>query len=133
MEPNRRLVFIFRLCLYLCFFLSGGSALMYQIIWTRKCMLLLGTTTYAVSTVLSIFFLGLGVGSFIGGRIAERTLNPIRWYAMVELLIGLWAWVIIEMATDWSGFILFLIKSMPENATVFFVLRVIIAVVWFTR
>ncbi|HOK09003.1 MAG TPA: fused MFS/spermidine synthase [Candidatus Hydrogenedens sp.] len=132
MEPNRRLVFIFRLCLYLCFFLSGGSALMYQIIWTRKCMLLLGTTTYAVSAVLSIFFLGLGVGSFIGGRIAERTLNPIRWYAMVELLIGLWAWVIIEMATDWSGFILFLIKSMPENATVFFVLRVIIAVVWFT-
>jgi len=73
------------------FFLSGAAGLVYQVVWTRKLVLLFGTTAYAVSTVLSVFFLGLGLGSLWGGRIADRSPNPLRVYAIFEVLIGAWA------------------------------------------
>lgn len=73
------------------FLLSGASGLIYQVVWTRKLVLLFGTTAYAVSTVLSVFFLGLGIGSIWGGRLADRSANPLRVYGYFEILIGVWA------------------------------------------
>jgi spermidine synthase len=73
------------------FFASGASGLIYQVVWTRKLALLFGTTAYAVSTVLFIFFLGLGVGSLIGGRVADRVRRPLLLYALCELVIAVWA------------------------------------------
>lgn len=75
----------------LFFFLSGAAGLVYQVVWTRKLVLLFGTTAYAVSTVLSVFFLGLGIGSFWGGRLADRSPHPLRLYGIFEILIGAWA------------------------------------------
>ncbi len=73
------------------FFVSGAAGLVYQVVWTRKLTLLFGTTAYAISTVLSIFFLGLGVGSLIGGKFADRTRHPLRWYGLFQCIIGCWA------------------------------------------
>ncbi|MCC6153130.1 MAG: fused MFS/spermidine synthase [Candidatus Hydrogenedentes bacterium] len=75
----------------LIFFLSGAAGLVYQVVWTRKLVLLFGTTAYAVSTVLSVFFLGLGIGSFWGGKLADRSQNPLKLYGIFEILIGIWA------------------------------------------
>ncbi|MCH7911417.1 MAG: fused MFS/spermidine synthase, partial [Candidatus Hydrogenedentes bacterium] len=50
-----------------------------------------GTSCLAVSTVLSIFFLGLGIGSLWGGRLADRTSRPLWIYGILEIVIGLWA------------------------------------------
>jgi len=78
--------------LVLLFFLvSGGCGLLYQVVWTRKLVLLFGTTSYAVSTVLAIFFVGLGVGSLWGGRLADRRGRPLFLYGIFEIVIGLWA------------------------------------------
>ncbi len=73
------------------FFTSGACGLVYQVAWTRELALLLGARAYAVSLVLSIFFLGLGAGSLWGGRLADRVRRPLLVYALFELLIGLWA------------------------------------------
>jgi len=73
------------------FLLSGGAGLLYQVVWTRKLVLLFGTTAYAVSTVLAIFFLGLGIGSAWGGRLADHHARPLRLYGVFEIVIGLWA------------------------------------------
>jgi spermidine synthase len=73
------------------FFVSGGCGLLYQVVWTRKLVLLFGTTSYAVSTVLCIFFLGLAAGSLWGGRIADRARSPLQWYGWIEIAVGLWA------------------------------------------
>ncbi|MCP4644865.1 MAG: hypothetical protein GY851_30765 [bacterium] len=88
--PGRRQFGVF-LCILLFFFVSGACGLLYQVVWTRKLVLLFGTTSYAVSTVLSIFFLGLGVGSLWGGRLADRTRRPLFLYGVFEIVIGLWA------------------------------------------
>ena len=79
------------LLILLLFFVSGACGLLYQVVWARKLVLLFGTTAYAVSTVLSIFFLGLGFGSLYGGRLADRTPRPLLLYGVFEMVIGLWA------------------------------------------
>lgn len=73
------------------FFLSGACALAYEIIWTRQLTLLAGTTTAAVSTVLAVFMGGLALGARLLGPLADRGRFLLRWYAALELGIGLFA------------------------------------------
>ena len=75
----------------ICFFLSGLLGLTYEIIWIRKLGLIFGTTVVAMTTVLAAFFGGLAAGSYIFGRISDRLKNPIQAYAVLELLISIFA------------------------------------------
>lgn len=93
------------------FFVSGACGLLYQVVWTRKLVLLFGTTSYAVSTVLSIFFLGLGAGSIWGGRLADKTSRPLWWYGVFECLIGAWALLFIAAVTWGEGLVVTLLKT----------------------
>ncbi|MCX6024385.1 MAG: fused MFS/spermidine synthase, partial [Chloroflexi bacterium] len=70
------------------FFLSGASALMYEVVWTRLLALVFGVTLYALSAVLSSFMAGLALGSFAAGQLADRVRRPLLWYACAELAIG---------------------------------------------
>jgi len=74
-----------------CFFLSGASGLVLEMLWTRLLTLVFGSTTLAVSTVLTAFMGGLGLGSYLAGRIADRLRNPVRTYALTEAAIGVYA------------------------------------------
>ena len=74
-----------------CFFLSGASGLILEMLWTRMLTLVFGSTTLAVSTVLATFMGGLGLGSFIAGRFADRLKNPVRAYAIAEAAVGVYA------------------------------------------
>ena len=74
-----------------CFFLSGFSGLVYEVAWIRKASLVFGATTFAVSTVLAVFFLGLACGSYLFGRIGQRIARPLRLYALIEIALGLLA------------------------------------------
>ncbi len=94
-------------------------------------MLLLGASAYAVSTVLSIFFLGLGLGNFIGGRMAERVSNPMRRYAYIEIVIGLWAFLIIDIISRKGEMVLLLMRFSPEKWWFLFLTRILIACFWF--
>jgi len=75
--------------IYLCFFLSGMSGLVYELIWMRKLGLAFGSTVQAVSTVLAVYMGGLALGSWLFGRLAERHRSPLALYAWVESGIGL--------------------------------------------
>src|SRR5438093_12190404 len=61
--------------LWVFFFLSGATGLLYEIVWMRQLILVFGSTTHAVSAVLSAFMLGLALGSFAFGRAADRGAN----------------------------------------------------------
>src|SRR5437868_8170768 len=74
--------------LYALFFLSGAAGLMYESIWTRYLALLVGHSAYAQILVLTIFLGGMAVGSFVVGRYSERLKNPLIWYAVVEIAVG---------------------------------------------
>lgn len=79
---------------FLCFFLSGASGLVFEVIWTRMLTLVFGASTPAISTVLSAFMGGLALGSFLFGRFTDRLKYPILTYAAMEAGVGLLALVI---------------------------------------
>src|SRR3989338_1187226 len=78
-----------RLTIFLLFFLSGASALIYEILWLRRFALLFGSTAYATSTVLAAFFFGLAAGAYFWGIIGRRIKNLLRMYALLEFGIAL--------------------------------------------
>src|SRR5919197_2923032 len=74
----------------LCFFASGTSGLVYQVVWVRELVLVFGATTFAVSTVLTAFMGGLALGSYYFGRRSENLARPLRLYGLLDLGIGLY-------------------------------------------
>lgn len=73
------------------FFVSGLCALIYEVVWARQLILVFGVTTLSVSTVLTVFMGGLALGSWGGGRVADRVANPLKTYVALEAGIALWA------------------------------------------
>ena len=72
---------------------SGFCGLLYQVVWLRLAYAAFGIITPALLTPGRVFMAGLAIGSWTGGRIAERLAAPKRFsaiapYALVELLIG---------------------------------------------
>ena len=54
------------------FFISGFSALIYQICWQRLLFTGFGIDLTSITVIVSVFMAGLGIGAFFGGRIADR-------------------------------------------------------------
>src|SRR4030095_5367751 len=73
----------------LLLFGSGLCALVYQTVWLREFRLIFGASTAASAAVLGIFMAGLGFGSAILGKRAERSPNPLNYYSRLEILISL--------------------------------------------
>jgi spermidine synthase len=71
--------------------LSGAAGLIFEVCWIRRAGLAFGSTTFALSTVLATFFLGLAVGSQIFGQWSRRASRPLLAYAVIELTLGLLA------------------------------------------
>jgi len=73
------------------FLLSGTAGLIYEVTWTRAFGVVFGNTVFAVSTVLTAFMLGLAVGSWLFGRITDKSVQPLKIFALLELGIGAYA------------------------------------------
>src|SRR5580765_8239101 len=93
-----------RAVLLACFFLSGSSGLILESLWTRQLGLVFGSTTLAISTVLATFMGGLGLGSYVAGRFADRIKNPVRAYALAEAGVGVYALFIPLILKAYPGF-----------------------------
>jgi spermidine synthase len=79
--------------LYVLFFASGLSGLIYQVVWVRMFGNVFGNTIHSASLVVAIFMLGLGSGSYLVGawadrRYAARPESLLRAYGQVELVIA---------------------------------------------
>jgi predicted membrane-bound spermidine synthase len=80
--------------IYVLFFLSGLSGLIYQVVWVRVFGTVFGSTVYSAATVTAVFMLGLGVGSVLISAAADRRRanapeRLISDYGYLELAIGL--------------------------------------------
>src|SRR5258706_473496 len=70
---------------------SGFCALVYQMAWQREFRLIFGPSTAASAAVIAVFMGGLGLGGWMLGPRADRHGNPLRFYAVLEGLVGLTA------------------------------------------
>jgi spermidine synthase len=74
--------------LYAIFFVSGASALMFEMLWFRQAGLALGNSVWASSLVLSAFMGGLAFGNAAAARYGAGVKNGVRVYAMAEVAIA---------------------------------------------
>ena len=71
------------------FFVAGMPALVYQVAWQRTLSLYFGVDIYSTTITVATFMLGLGIGSLLGGHLADRVRRPSIYYAACEALLGL--------------------------------------------
>ncbi len=81
----------------IAFALSGMTALIYEVVWTRPLQLIFGSTIYAVSTMLTTFFIGFALGSYLFRNTADKTKNPLLLFSALEFSIGLYGLIIIYL------------------------------------
>jgi spermidine synthase len=95
---------------FLFFFISGFCSVLYELVWLRLSMAQFGVTTAMVSIVLSVFMAGMGLGSWasgkwLRGRGADVQVPALRFYAVIELLIGVSA-IVVPYELSWGRRIL---------------------------
>lgn len=74
--------------IFLLFFASGISGLIYEIVWLRILSRITGVTTYATAVTVAAFMAGLGLGSFIFGKFIDKRKDHLRIYAILQLSIA---------------------------------------------
>lgn len=77
-----------RIVLYAIFVLSGAAGLIYESIWARYLGLFVGHSTHAQVLVIGIFLGGMAGGALLVGSRSTKLRNPLKWYAIVEVVIG---------------------------------------------
>jgi spermidine synthase len=80
---------------------SGFASLTLQVVWTRLLVQILGPTTYAFSTVVSIFIIGIAIGAAGAARIASRLKHPGIGLAC-SLLISAGLALAAAASVDWA-------------------------------
>ena len=105
----------------LLFFASGFAALLYQIAWQRTLFGWFGVDLDSVSTIVSIFMLGLGVGAIVGGWLADRFAHRrIQVFSFIEFTIGLFGLFSLEII-DYVG-VSFVANSLIQIVILTFVM-----------
>ncbi len=111
----------------LCFFMSGASGLVFEVIWTRMFSLVFGATTLAISTVLTAFMGGLALGSYLAGRYSDRLQDPLKAYALCEAGIGIIALALPLLVSRFDALNIWLYATFPENFAVLSAARFLVS------
>lgn len=72
------------------FFVSGATALVYQVAWQRMLVIFSGADIHAATIVVAAFMAGLGCGSLGGGQMADRVSRrtSLALFAAAELAVA---------------------------------------------
>jgi spermidine synthase len=81
---------------YIAISLSGLCALAAEAIWTRMLGLLFGASVYALSIIVAVFLVGLGIGSGIGALLSRVVVSP-------RAALG-WCQVLAACAIAWTAY-----------------------------
>lgn len=79
--------------------LSGLAALGYEVVWVRLFSFIIGSSIYAMSTVLAAYMSGLALGSYLGGLLADRYKQPAFYFALAEIGIAFLALITLPFFT----------------------------------
>lgn len=109
------------------FTVTGFSALCLQVVWQRVISIHGGVDLFSSATVVAAFMAGLGLGSLLGGALADR-LGPgrsILAFAAANVGIGLFGWASIAIFYDGYRALAEHVQSLPAAFAFHFVLLVV--------
>jgi spermidine synthase len=118
--PSRQVVFAL-------FAATGFSALCLQVVWQRVISIHGGVDLFSSATVVAAFMAGLGLGSLLGGALADR-LGPARSilaFAIANFGIGLFGWASLAIFYDGYRALAEHVQSLPAAFAFHFLLLVI--------
>lgn len=84
--PDRSTLFSF--LVYCAFFASGASSLFAEVTWNRMLIVVVGNSMSATALITAVFMGGLGIGSYVAGKLFARRRASLTFYLALELAIG---------------------------------------------
>lgn len=111
------------------FFLTGVSALIYQVAWVRQATLVFGVSVYAYAVVLSAFMGGLALGSYWLGRKADVVKQPLRLFAVMQLGIAAFGFVSPFLLTGLMPLYGNLARTLPLGSGMLTAIRAVASIV----
>lgn len=84
------------------FLVSGCAALIYEVVWYQSLALVIGSSAVSMAVVLATYMGGMGLGSLVYLRWKGRFGHPLRIYAQLELLIAVFALLVLYVL-PWAG------------------------------
>ena len=117
-DPRRR-----ALVLSAVFFLSGGSALIFETLWFRLAGLAFGNSVWASALVLSSFMAGLALGNGLAAWRGHRVRHPCRMYATVELAVAAGGIALVMLLPALTGLLGPLFRPLLEQSALLNLLR----------
>lgn|GEM_PF-221567 len=126
---------------YVVFFVAGAPALLYQVTWQRVLSLHFGVDIYSTAVTVAAFMAGLGLGSLVGGTLADRTKHLARLYAVIEASLGLFGAVSLSVFTAvghqlagrplatvaWASFALLIVPTVLMGMTLPVMSRILVS------
>ncbi len=82
--------FIFLISIYVAFFASGASSLIAEVTWNRMLIVVVGNSMSAAAMIIAVFMGGLGLGSYVGGRIFGKRRASFVPYILLEIAIAIY-------------------------------------------
>ncbi|HEU5319193.1 MAG TPA: fused MFS/spermidine synthase, partial [Methylomirabilota bacterium] len=72
---------------------SGFTAMLYEVAWSRLLVLVLGSSTYSYTIMLATFLLGLAAGAWIGVRLLKTARDALLAVGLCQILVALTTWL----------------------------------------
>lgn len=77
----------------LLYLVSGFFSIALQVIWQRQLCLITGGTMVSIAGIISIWMVGLAIGSFAGGKIARNGRNLNALFCVTQIITGVYVLV----------------------------------------
>ncbi|MFQ5716487.1 MAG: fused MFS/spermidine synthase, partial [Nitrospinales bacterium] len=103
---------------YILFCLSGVSALVYEIVWTRMLTLVFGHTVFSVSVTLAAFMAGLGFGGYLWGASIDKARNPLLVYGKLEIALCVLCAALSAVFANFGSIYAWLHLGLPDHPAV---------------
>jgi spermidine synthase len=96
--------------------LSGAASMIYEVAWTRALSLVIGSSIYAFSAMLTTFLSGLALGSFVYARIWGRRRIGLALFGWLQVAVGFAALALVPTFARLPDLVLAILKRMSPSA-----------------
>ena len=105
------------MAIYVAFFASGASSLIAEVTWNRMLIVVVGNSMSATAMIIVVFMGGLGLGSYVGGRIFGKRIASLVPYLFLETAIGIYVLLSPFLFELLSNLFTSLAESVNDRAT----------------
>jgi len=109
------------------FGLSGFASMVYEVTWSRVLAMILDSSTYAFTIMLTTFLIGIALGSFLMSKAVDRLPRPLLAFILLEGAIGASAFLGLFLFAELPYLFLVLYRSFSDSLNLIFLAKFLLA------